>query len=226
MARILIVEDEIKIAEVVKAYLKKEGHSAIAENNGKTALNRFLNEEFDLVILDLMLPGLSGEEVCIGIRNVSKVPVLMLTAKADEASLLYGFRVGADDYLTKPFSPRELVVRVRAILRRAGTGSAEENLLFGEGLYRIEVKVKKLFHNDIHVHLTNIEYDILLLLVTHQRRIFSREEIIVKAFEDDFRGMERTVDSHIRNLRGKIERDSKNPEYILTERGRGFYFNG
>lgn len=225
MARILIVEDEAVIADAAAAYLTRENHSVFIESNGISARDRIINEDFDLIILDLMLPGLSGEEICREIRRHSSVPVLMLTAKSDEGSLLYGFRIGADDYLTKPFSPRELVVRVNALLRRAGNKPAAEFLEFDSGRFKLNLKNRRLVKSGKEVHLTPIEFDILEKLVSHPGKVFSREEIICSVMGFDFEGTDRTVDSHIRNLRAKIEKEPKNPVFIITRRGAGFYFN-
>lgn len=225
MATILIVEDEAVIAEAVAAYLEKDGHKAVIESNGLKARDRLQRQEFQLIILDLMLPGMSGEELCRFVRSRSSVPVLMLTAKSDEASLIYGFRIGADDYLSKPFSPRELAVRVAALLRRTEGRTTAAVIEFGEGAFELDLQAKKLFRSGRDVHLTPMEFDLLAKLVSRPGRVFSREDIICSVMGDDFEGMERTVDSHIRNLRSKIEEDSRNPRYILTQRGKGFYFN-
>ncbi len=226
MAKILIVEDEAIIAEAVGAYLQSEGYETVVAADGISGWDKFSEEHPDVIILDLMLPGMSGEDLCRHIRGQSRVPILMLTAKSDESSLLYGFRIGADDYLTKPFSPRELLVRVSALLRRSGSGPAAQIIDFGEGIFRMDLEKRKLFRSFEEIHLTPIEYDILEKLISYPGRIFSREEIICSVMGCDFRGMDRTVDSHIRNLRSKIEKDSKDPRIIVTQRGRGFYFNG
>jgi DNA-binding response OmpR family regulator len=226
MAKILIIEDEMKIAEVVSAYLEKSGHKTVIELSGKGGRQSFLEGEFDLVLLDLMLPDLSGEDLCRFIRSRSRVPLMMLTAKADESSLLYGFRIGADDYLTKPFSPRELMVRVEALLRRSKSEPVADVLDFDEGSLQINFANRTISKNSCELHLTPIEFDILEKLTAYPGRIFSREDIISSVMGCDFNGMDRTVDSHIRNLRSKIEDDSKNPRYIQTSRGKGFYFNG
>ncbi len=226
MAKILIVEDEMKIAEVVSAYLKNNGHSSTVKLSGKGGRQSFLDNEFDLILLDLMLPDISGEDLCRFIRSRSRIPILMLTAKADESSLLSGFRIGADDYLTKPFSPRELMVRVEALLRRSQSDPLAGNLEFDKGSLQIDFTKRTVFKKGCELHLTPIEFDILEKLTAYPERIFSREDIIGSAMGCDFNGNDRTVDSHIRNLRSKIEDDSKNPRYVLTSRGKGFYFNG
>lgn len=225
MAKILIVEDEALIAEAVSAYLMKEGHQASIEMTGTGARDLLDRDVFDLMILDLMLPGMSGEDLCRYIRSKSNMPILMLTAKSDEISLISGFRIGADDYMTKPFSPRELVVRVDALLRRAGGKASAEIMHFGDGGFTVDLKSRSLKKDNRPVHLTPIEFDLLEKLLSYPERIFSREEIISSCMGCDFDGTDRTVDSHIRNLRSKIEEDSKNPRFILTQRGKGFYFH-
>jgi len=226
MARILIIEDEIKIAEVISAYLKNSGHETLIEVSGKGGRQAFIDGEFDLILLDLMLPDLNGEDLCRFIRSRSRVPLMMITAKADEASLLYGFRIGADDYLRKPFSPRELMVRVEALLRRSSSEPVAGILDFNEGHLQIDYTRRKVIKEEQELHLTPIEFDILEKLSAYPGRIFSREDIICSVMGCDFDGIDRTIDSHIRNLRAKIEDDSKNPRYIQTSRGKGFYFNG
>jgi DNA-binding response OmpR family regulator len=225
MARILIIEDEIKIAEVVSAYLQKNGHESIIEINGESGQKSFTENEFDLIILDLMLPDLKGEDICRFIRRRSRIPIMMLTAKVDEASLLYGFRIGADDYLTKPFSPRELIVRVEALLRRSREKITAQIIDFDKGKLNIDISKRKVQKNGEEVHLTPIEFDILEKLVSYPGRIFSREDIISSVMGHDFDGIDRTVDSHIRNLRSKIEENPKSPCFIITQRGKGFYFH-
>jgi DNA-binding response OmpR family regulator len=173
-----------------------------------------------------MLPDKSGEDICRFIRSHSRIPVLMLTAKADEASLLYGFRVGADDFMTKPFSPRELMVRIEALLRRSQSAPAAQLLELDKGRLRFDRGKRRVWKDENLLHLTAVEFDILEKLISYPGRIFSREEILQAARGGDFQGTDRTVDSHIRNLRSKIEETPKNPHYILTERGKGFYFNG
>jgi len=226
MAKILVVEDEAVIAEALRAYLENEGHLVSWESKGLRAREILEKEDFDLIILDLMLPGLKGEELCRHIRKRSNVPILMLTAKADETSLLYGFRIGADDYMTKPFSPRELVVRAGALLRRSGGRASADTVYFGDGRFEVRLKSRKLLREDSEIHLTPIEFDLLEKLLSQPGRVFSREEIILSVLGSDFEGTDRTVDSHIRNLRSKIELDTRNPVHILTSRGRGFYFHG
>jgi DNA-binding response OmpR family regulator len=220
------VDDEDKILEVVCSYLRREGYEPLQAGSGDEALRLFQSERPDLVVLDLMLPGTSGEEVCRRLRRESRVPVLMLTAKAAEEERLRGFRLGADDYLTKPFSPRELVARVRALLRRA----SEEPLplagvvRFNRGELVLDLERRQVLKGGRPISLTATELRLLLTLASHPRRVFSREELIRFALGQDFSGFDRTVDAHVKNLRRKIESDPRRPAYIETVRGSGYRF--
>jgi len=220
------VDDEDKILEVVCSYLRREGYEPLQAGSGDEALRLFQSERPDLVVLDLMLPGTSGEEVCRRLRRESRVPVLMLTAKAAEEERLRGFRLGADDYLTKPFSPRELVARVRALLRRA---SGEPLPLagvvrFNRGELVLDLERRQVLKGGRPISLTATELRLLLTLASHPRRVFSREELIRFALGQDFSGFDRTVDAHVKNLRRKIESDPRRPAYIETVRGSGYRF--
>lgn len=226
--KILIVEDEPKIAEVLEAYLKKSGFITYIASDGNTALSLFKSESPDMIILDLMLKMLSGEEVCKAIRKESNVPIIMLTAKANEDSKIYGLNIGADDYITKPFSPRELVARVNSLFRRCSERSYDITNVASWNNKDLEVDfdtytVKK---QGIVVNLTPNEYKLFSALSKYPNKIFTRDELIQSAFGIDFDGYDRTIDSHIKNLRSKIETDSKTPEYILTVRGIGYKFGG
>lgn len=220
------MDDEDKILEVVCSYLRREGYEPLQAGSGDEALRLFQSERPDLVVLDLMLPGTSGEEVCRRLRRESRVPVLMLTAKAAEEERLRGFRLGADDYLTKPFSPRELVARVRALLRRA----SEEPLplagvvRFNRGELVLDLERRQVLKGGRPISLTATELRLLLTLASHPRRVFSREELIRFALGQDFSGFDRTVDAHVKNLRRKIESDPRRPAYIETVRGSGYRF--
>ncbi|MGL1893262.1 MAG: response regulator transcription factor [Spirochaetaceae bacterium] len=225
MANILIIEDEVKIANAISAYLKNSGHTAFIELNGKSGLSTFSNRTFDLIVLDLMLPDLKGEEICSYIRSRSRVPIIMLTAKSDEISQIHGFRIGADDFITKPFSPRVLMVRIEALLRRHNQSPLAQLIEFDSGRIKIDTKNSSLTKDKSSINLTPIEFSILKKLISSPNRVFSREEIIHGVMGPGFDGTDRTIDSHIRNLRYKIEDDPKNPSYISTSRGRGFYFN-
>jgi len=223
--KILVVDDEIKILEVVKSYLEREGFSVITETNGNNVLDTFKKEKPDLVILDLMLPGISGEELCKRIRQFSNVPILMLTAKVQESDKINGFSIGADDYITKPFSPRELVMRVKAILRRTTDDvPLAEVMSFNNDDLVVDLRAHTVRKKGVVVNLTPNEFKILKILIRNPNRVFTREELIEKVMGFDYEGYDRTIDAHIKNLRQKIEDDTKNPVYIKTVYGVGYKF--
>lgn len=224
---ILVVEDEKNILDVIIAYLEKESYNVITAADGENALKMFDTKGIHLIILDLMIPKISGEEVCKKIRETSDVPVIMLTAKVDEDNKIEGLNIGADDYITKPFSPRELVSRVKALLRRSykGINPITEILIFNNNL--VIDKDKMIVKKDGRIiPLTTIEFKILLALASNNSIVLSRERLIDIAFGNDYEGYDRTIDTHIKNLRQKIETDSKNPEYITTIYGAGYKFQG
>lgn len=223
--KILAIDDEEKILDVIKAYLEREGYSVFTETNGANAINTFKSLKPDLVILDLMLPGLSGEEICSKIRAISKVPILMLTAKVEEDDKVYGFSIGADDYLTKPFSPRELTMRVKAILRRTKDDMALNDIFsFNDGDLVIDTRSYEVKKSGEIVNLTPNEYKLLTVMAQNPNKVFTRGELIEKVMGYDFEGFDRTIDAHIKNLRQKIEDDPKNPVYIKTVYGAGYKF--
>lgn len=222
--RILLVEDEKSIRDVVAAYLEKEGFWVTSVADGQAALDAFAAKQFDIVILDLMLPKVSGEDVCQAIRNESDVPVIMLTAKGEIDDRIKGLNIGADDYLVKPFSPRELVARVRAILRRANADvePLRERLVFGE--LEIDITAHRTTVAGKEVDLTASEFKLLTTLARYPGRVYSRMELVERVLGYDFEGYERTVDSHIKNLRAKIGDDSRDPRFIFTVHGVGYRF--
>ncbi len=221
---ILIIEDEKKISGIVRAYLEEEQYSVIVAATGKEALG-LLGEPFDLVILDLMLPDIQGEEICRLVRESSDVPIIMLTAKSSEEERIAGLGIGADDYVVKPFSPRELVARVKARLRRSSR--PEKTLMsFNKGALKINVSNYEAFINEDPVILTQTEFKILLSLAENPGRVFSRDQILNIVQGYNFEGYDRTIDAHVKNLRHKIESDSKSPAYIKTVYGIGYKFTG
>lgn len=221
---ILIVDDEIQVLEIISSYLKKDGYHVLTAANGKDAIELATTYPVGLIVLDLMLPDYSGEEVCKEIRKSSRVPILMLTAKSGESDRINGLEIGADDYIVKPFSPRELVARVRAILRRTGDyESLTDIILVGD--LTISRREKSVLKEGIALDLTPNEYRLLTTLVRHPGRIWSREELVTEVLGLDFLGIDRTIDTHIKNLRQKIEVDPKIPEYIKTVYGLGYRFN-
>lgn len=226
--KVLVVDDEVKILEVIKSFLESKDYQVFTAEKGEDALSVFEKEEIAFVILDLMLPDLTGEELCSRLRRTSRVPILMLTAKVGEEDLLKGLAIGADDYLTKPFRLKELHARMEAILRRASEDHAPlyRRMVFREGDLEVDLENHSLQKSGREVNLTPNEFKILAALIRYPNKVFTRDELIRTAFGDDFEGYDRSVDSHIKNLRQKIETDSKNPDYILTIHGVGYKFGG
>ncbi|GAX90217.1 response regulator transcription factor [Effusibacillus lacus] len=223
---ILIVEDEAKIAEVVRDYLQKDGYRVEITENGEQAVNRVLRGGIDLVLLDLMLPGMSGEEVCKRIRACSTVPVIMMTAKTAESDRIEGLSLGADDYVPKPFSPRELVARVKAVLRRTSDHELLADRIYLPGGIMVDDVSKQVFKHGEVVPLTPTEYKILALLARHPRRTFSRSDLVERILGFDYEGEERVIDTHVKNLRRKIEDDPKNPQIVVSVYGHGYRLGG
>lgn len=228
LKKIMIVEDEEKIVTVVKSFLESKGFAVIPAINGKQALELFEKDAISMVLLDLMLPELSGEEVCKALRRKSRVPIIMLTAKSDEADMLNGLGIGADDYITKPFSLKELYARIEAVLRRSSldlTPLMQRNS-YNDGDLTIDYESHVITKQSEEVKLTPNEFKLLITLVKYPNKVFTREELISSAFGIAFEGYDRTIDSHIKNLRQKIESDPKNPIYVKTIHGVGYKFGG
>ncbi|HEY5576350.1 MAG TPA: response regulator transcription factor [Clostridiaceae bacterium] len=221
---ILIIEDEDKVSEVIKAYLQKEGFDVVTASSGLEGIGLFKKNNFQLVILDLMLPDIDGEEVCRILRNMSDVYIFMLTAKVALEDKIEGLNLGADEYLTKPLSPRELTARVNALFRRIGT--KEENLIFIDSYLSVDNEARVARVSGKEISLTPNEFDILIALIRNRGRVLSREQLIDIVFGIDFEGSDRTVDVHIKNIRKKIEQDTKNPLYIVTVTKSGYKFGG
>lgn len=218
--KILVVDDEPKIVEICRDYLEAAGFEVIQANDGLIGLSTARREQPDLVVLDLMLPGLDGLDVCRQLRRESSIPIIMLTAHVEEADKLVGLDLGADDYLTKPFSPRELVARVRTVLRRASGSQPSELIRVGEleldrGRFRVIIEGREII-------LTPTEFELLALLAGQPGRIFSRAQLLASLRGTAFESYERAIDSHIRNLRRKIEPEEANPRYIQTVYGVGY----
>ena len=215
MNNILIIEDEKSVSEVLKAYLEKEGYGVFSSESGFNGIELFKKEKIDLVILDLMLPDIDGEEVCTILRRISDVYIFMLTAKSALSDKIEGLNAGADEYLTKPLSPRELTARVNALFRRIGKQNDDIISLDNDRLIiNNDKRTVKLDGEEIS--LTPNEFDILHVLASNKGRAFTREAIIERVFGIDFEGSDRGIDVHIKNLRKKIEEDSKSPRYIIT----------
>lgn len=224
---ILIVEDEENISNVVKAYLSKENFHVFQAYDGEEALNLFNSNEIHLIILDLMIPIISGEEVCKKIRSTSNVPIIMLTAKTDEENRIEGLSIGADDYVLKPFSPRELVSRVKALLRRSYRNSTPlaEVLSFNKGNLEIDIDKMLVKKDSKTINFTTNEFKVLVALVSNSGNVLSREQLIEYALGHDYEGFDRTIDTYIKNIRQKIETNHKKPEYIHTIYGAGYKFD-
>ncbi|MFL5731679.1 MAG: response regulator [Chloroflexia bacterium] len=225
MARkVLVVDDDKKTAELIRLYLERDGYKVLMAHDGNQALDLARRNAPDMVVLDLMLPVLDGLDVCRLLRAESRVPIIMLTARTTEDDKLLGLDLGADDYVTKPFSPRELVARVRTVLRRAGedeaAGPAESR--FGDLLVRFSGH--EVWLGGRQVHLTPKEFKLLATLAREPGRAFSRLELLEKVFGYDYEGLERTLDVHVMNLRKKIESDPVHPTYVHTVYGLGYKF--
>ncbi|MCH7997108.1 MAG: response regulator transcription factor [Chloroflexi bacterium] len=223
---VLIVEDDPATIELVRLYLERDGHKVIAATDGLEGLRLAREEDPDLVVLDLMLPSLDGMGVCRILRDESNVPIIMLTARAGEEDRLAGLDQGADDYITKPFSPRELAARVRAVLRRVARDALEEGPAeLARGDIRVDLRHRMVYVENAQVELTPTEFRMLTLLMREPGRTFSRDQIIDRVFGYDFDGFDRTVDVHVSNLRRKLGEDPDRPRYIKTIYGAGYRFD-
>jgi two-component system, OmpR family, response regulator len=225
-ARILLVDDEQPVQKLLSYPLEKDGYEVVPARDGQEALNEFDRQPFDLVVLDIMLPKVDGLEVCRQLRARSSVPIIMLTAKAEEIDKVLGLELGADDYITKPFSMREFRSRVKAALRRAGMGAdldgGEEPLERGD--LRIDFAKRAIELRGEPVQLTFVEFEILAVLAAHPGRVYTRDMLLDRIWGDSAFRDQRTIDVHIRHLREKLESDPKVPEYLLTVRGVGYRF--
>lgn len=220
--KILIVDDEPKILDIVEAYLVASDYQVVRATTGSAALQLAHELAPDLIVLDLMLPDVGGVEVCRRLREESSVPIIMLTAKSAEEDILTGLTVGADDYLVKPFSPKELVARIGTVLRRAQPQPNPETLRFNDLVIQPESQQALLDEQDIK--LTSTEFEILLTLAKRPQQVFTREQLIEQIKGDDFDGFDRAIDSHIKNLRQKLKDNPRNPTYIVTVHGSGYRF--
>jgi two-component system, OmpR family, response regulator len=225
-ARILLVDDEQSVQTLLAYPLRKDGYEVVSAHDGREALDSFARQRFDLVVLDLMLPKIDGIEVCRRLRSRSQVPIIMLTAKGDEFDKVLGLEIGADDYITKPFSVREFRSRVRAALRRSemlrGRGVVEEPIVAGE--LEIDFERRAVTAGGEPVRLTYVEFEILAALASVPGRVLTRELLLEQVWGDSAYRDPRTIDVHIRHLREKLEPDPRQPEYLLTVRGVGYRF--
>ena len=233
--KILIVEDEISLQETLAYNLKKQGYEIIISGDGPSAINMVRNEKPDLILLDIMLPGMDGFEVCRILRSEVSTPVLMLTARDDEIDRVVGLEVGADDYLTKPFSMRELIARVKAMLRRVkiirdeistSKMASETKMIHEYGKISVDTGRRELRVDNKVVNLKPKEFDLLVYLIKHKNQVLSRDQILESVWGWEYIGDSRTVDVHVRWLREKIEEDPSNPKRIITARGAGYRFEG
>lgn len=222
--KILLIEDEKQLVEVITDYLRNEGYAVKSALNGIEAISLFKAEEFDFVIMDLMLPDIHGEDLCMLIRQSSQVPIIMLTAKTNIEDRLTGLSIGADDYITKPFSLRELVMRIKTISKRVYNGKLIDILSFDNSSLVIDKASRTVKKDDEEIYLTKIEFDILIIFAENPNRTFTREQLIEFTMGYDYIGYDRTIDTHIKNIRKKIESDHRSPNYIKTIYGVGYKF--
>ncbi len=221
--KILLIEDEAKIARTVRLYLEQAGYQVTTVDDGALSMPAFRREQPDLIILDLLLPHVDGWDVCRQIRQVSGVPIIMLTARSEETDRIVGLELGADDYIAKPFSPREMVARVRAVLRRS-QGVAHSPEVIRAADLAMDMERREAVVAGRSLELTPIEFDLLAALVRHPGQVFTRLKLLDQLGDVAYAGYERTIDQHIKNLRAKLGDDARNPRYILTVFGVGYKF--
>ena len=228
--KILVIEDEKAIVDILLFNLEKEGYEVQAAYDGQEGLDMIFSYEPDLILLDVMLPKMDGFEICKSMRDKVDVPIIILTAREEEDNKILGLEIGADDYITKPFSMKELIARVRANLRRAQVISSQGDRASGSvesfGDISIDSERYEVKKNGVAVDLTMREYDLIKFLATQRDKVFARDELLKQVWEYDYLGDVRTVDVAVRRLREKIEDDPSNPQYIMTRRGVGYYFSG
>lgn len=222
--KILVVEDQKEISDIVVRYLSSEGYSYFVAKDGFEALEYMSKHECHLILLDVMMPGISGFEVLSEIRKVSEVPIIMVTAKQEESDRLKGFDIGADDYVVKPFSARELMKRIKAIIRRIYQEADE--IIYTHKELKLFTKSMKLLKGKSEIELTSVEFNLMLTLLKNKGRVLSREQLIRLSFGEQYEGYDRNIDSYIKRLRQKIEDIPGKPEYIITKYGAGYVFGG
>ena len=225
---ILIIEDEQGISKIIKSYLEKEGYNVFQAFDGKEGLDFFENEQIDLILLDLMIPKISGEDLIKEIRNKANVPVIMVTAKVSEENIINGLKLGADDYVTKPFSPKELMQRIKTVLRRIEKYNIPraDIIKTTDGRLEMDLEYNRFFKDGEEIFLTKNEFQIIKTLFSNPNKIFTREEIIEITFGFDYDAYDRAIDTHIKNIRQKIEDNPKKPDYIKTIYGMGYKSGG
>ena len=222
--KILVVDDEALLVKGIRLNLQNEGYEVITGSNGAEAVLAAQTQEPDLIILDVMMPEMDGLEACTRIREFSQVPIIMLTAKADDMDKLMGFEHGADDYVTKPFNILELKARVRALLRRSGAHAEEAAPTLTIGSISLDLNARNAYRNGVLVDLTAKEFDVIEFLIRNPNRVYSREALLDTIWAYEYRSDIRTVDVHIRRLREKLEDNPADPQYIMTKWGVGYYF--
>ena len=220
--KLLLVDDDPDLLYTLERYLQQSGYSTVTANNGKSAINIFEAEKPQAALIDVMMPELDGFEVVKKIRSVSSIPIILLTARSDETDKIVGLELGADDYVTKPFSPREVVARLKAIMRRGNQNQQElkSKIIIDE--ITVDKNTRSVMRGESEIQLTKTEFDILIALMESPEQVFTRDQIIDRVLGYTYEGFERTIDAHVRNLRKKIEPDSNNPTYIKTVFGVGY----
>lgn len=221
--KILLIDDEAKITRTLKLYLEQAGYKTVSVQDGALAMPAFHHERPDLVILDILLPHQDGWEICWQIRSTSRVPIIMLTAQGEETDRIVGLELGADDYITKPFSPREVVARVRAVFRRT-QGQVQPPRMLEAGAVTLSIEQHVAAINGTPVELTPIEFDLLATLLQYPGKVFTRLQLLENTQDAAYEGYERAIDQHIKNLRAKLGDDARSPRYILTVYGVGYKF--
>jgi two-component system response regulator RegX3 len=224
MTKILVVEDEVGMRDPLVYLLRSEGYEVIEAEDGESAVEIFTKEGADLVLLDLMIPKLNGKDVCKALRTDSDVPIIMLTAKDTEIDKVIGFEIGADDYVTKPYSKNELLARMKAVLRRSGGPREAENGILEAGPIRMDIERHTVFFNDEKVNMPLKEFELLELLLENRNRVLTRGQIIDRVWGSNYFGDTKTLDVHIKRLRSKIEDDPSRPVHLLTVRGLGYKY--
>ncbi len=225
--KVLVVDDEVSITDICRIYLEREGYEVFIANDGKEALEKIEKNNFDLLILDLMLPFYTGEEITKIVRQTSTIPIIMLTAKQSEENKIEGLNIGADDYITKPFSLKELVTRVNTLFRRTIDYSGKsEKFNYEDDTIKINFEKMEIYRLNKLITLTANEFKVLKILIENKGKVLSRERIIDILFQDIYGGYDRNIDTYIKNIRSKIENNSKSPEYIITIYGLGYKFLG
>tara|TARA_B100001146_G_C16171845_1_gene430464 strand:+ start:999 stop:1691 length:693 start_codon:yes stop_codon:yes gene_type:complete len=220
--KLLLVDDDPDLLYTLEKYLQQAGYNTVIANNGKSAIDVFDTEKPEAALIDVMMPEMDGFEVVKKIRSVSTIPIILLTARSDETDKIVGLELGADDYVTKPFSPREVVARIKTIMRRSNPNQQENQSEITIGAITVDKNTRSVTRENFPIQLTKTEFDILVTLMESPEQVFTRDQIIDKVLGYTYEGFERTIDAHVRNLRKKIEPDANNPNYIKTVFGVGY----